>query len=62
MDALFRTEGRMTIATNLQRIERELDALAAKADAEHAIDPHEVRVIARKVACQREMIEAGLGE
>lgn len=38
------------------------DQRAAKADAEHAIDPHEVRVIVRKVAAQAEQLEAGLGD
>lgn len=46
------------ISDSLRKIERELDALADNAP----IDAHAVRVIARKIACQSEMLEQGLSE
>lgn len=47
-------------AAALRKIEAELLALAERADAEHPIDPHEVRMVARKVGAQAEMAERGL--
>lgn len=46
--------------TALRKIEDELVALAASADEQHPIDPHQLRIIARKVAAQAEMLEQGL--
>lgn len=48
--------------TALRRIEQELLQLAAEATDEHPVDPHAVRIIARKVAAQAEIEEQGLGE
>lgn len=49
-------------APALRKIEAELLAIAEQATDEHPADPHEIRVIARKVAAQAEMAEQGLGE
>lgn len=46
----------------LRTIEQELIALAEQASDEHPIDPHDLRIIARKVAAQAEIIEGGLAE
>jgi hypothetical protein len=45
----------------LRKIQAELEQLAADAE-QHPADPHQIRIIARKVAAQAEMIEQGLGE
>jgi hypothetical protein len=45
----------------LRRIQAELEQLAADAE-HHPADPHQIRVIARKVAAQAEMEEQGLCE
>jgi hypothetical protein len=45
----------------LRKIQAELEQLAADAE-QHPADPHEIRVIARKVGAQAEMLEAGLCE
>lgn len=43
----------------LRKIQAELEQLAADAE-QHPADPHQIRVIARKVAAQAEMEEQGL--
>lgn len=48
------------MAGALRKIEDELIALAEAADEEHPIDPHAIRIIARKVNAQAEMQEHGL--
>lgn len=48
------------IADTLRKIERELDSLALDASDEHPVDPHALRIIARKIAAQAEMMEQGL--
>jgi hypothetical protein len=50
------------IAAALRSIEAELNALVERADDQHPIDPHEVRVAAIKVGAQAEMLEKGLVE
>lgn len=45
----------------LRKIQAELEQLAADAE-QHPADPHEIRVIARKVGAQAEMQEQGLVE
>lgn len=49
----------MSAAAALRRIEAELRALAEEAEIER-IDAHALRVIARKIEAQAEMIEKGL--
>lgn len=48
------------ITAALHKIERHLDALAEAADDQHPIDPHELRVIARQIEAQAEILEQGL--
>lgn len=48
------------ITDALHKIERRLDAIAEAADDQHPIDPHELRVIARQIEAQAEMLEKGL--
>jgi hypothetical protein len=48
--------------TALRTIERDLQTLADNATPEQPVDPHELRIIARKVGAQAEMVEQGLSE
>ena len=45
----------------LRKIQAELEQLAADAE-QHPADPHDIRIIARKIGCQAEMIEGGIEE
>lgn len=49
-------------AKALRKIQTELEQLAASATDEHPADPHQLRVIVRKIEAQAEMIEAGVAE
>lgn len=50
------------IQAALRKIEAELAELAANTDAEHPVDPFELKLIARKVGAQAEMLEQGIAE
>lgn len=47
-------------ARALRKIQAELEQIAASATDEHPVDPHALRVIARKVEAQAEIVEGGL--
>lgn len=49
-------------AAALRQIEADLIRIAADASAEHPIDPHDIRIIAIKIAAQAEMREKGIEE
>ena len=50
------------IAPALRNIETALLALAEQADAEHPVDPFELKVLAKRLAAQAEMIEQDICE
>lgn len=50
------------ITAALHKIERRLDALAEASDDQHPIDPHELRIVARQVQAQAEILEQGIAE
>ena len=49
-------------AKSLRKIEAELVALIDRTDAQHPIDPHELRVEIIRLGCQCEILEKGLVE
>jgi hypothetical protein len=50
------------IADTLRKIERELDSLALDASDEHPVDPFALKIIARRIAAQAEMMEEGIDQ